>query len=261
MNLLDRHIFKSVLFTCAAAVGLFAFVLLLGNVIKDLLGYVLAGQLPFATFARLVFLLVPFVVAFALPMGMLTGVLLTVGRISADSEITAMRAAGLSSLSDCSTDRILGILGAVAGLYANFESMPWARVEYDKELTDAVRANPINILVPKTFIRQFTGYVIYAGDRKGDTVTDLWIWQLDKQSRVVRLFRGESGLVDFDVPSNQLSITLINCVAEDINEKNPENFTESPAIAHFDRSDPFLIPMDQIFARGPVRTETAVDDV
>ncbi|MCX6939396.1 MAG: hypothetical protein NTX09_01440, partial [Verrucomicrobia bacterium] len=74
MNLLDRHIFKSVLFTCAAAIGLFAFVMILGNAVKDLLGYVLTDQLSLGTFARLVGLLVPFVVSFALPMGMLTGV-------------------------------------------------------------------------------------------------------------------------------------------------------------------------------------------
>ena len=36
MNLLDRHIFRSVLFTCAAAVGLFAFVVALPNVLRDL---------------------------------------------------------------------------------------------------------------------------------------------------------------------------------------------------------------------------------
>ena len=98
MNLLDRHIFRSVLLTCAAAVGLFAFVVAVPNVVRDLLGPFLAGQFGAATFARLVALLFPFAISFALPMGILTGVLLTLGRLSADSEITAMRAAGISLL-------------------------------------------------------------------------------------------------------------------------------------------------------------------
>ena len=119
MNLLDRHIFKSVLFTCAASVGLFAFVMILGNAVKDLLGYVLADQLAFGTFARLVGLLVPFVVSFALPMGMLTGVLLTLGRLSADSEITAMRASGLSLFRIARPVLIIGTLAAVFPIYTS----------------------------------------------------------------------------------------------------------------------------------------------
>ena len=45
MNLLHRHIFWSVMATCLAAVGLFAAVLILGNVLKDMMGYMLAGQI------------------------------------------------------------------------------------------------------------------------------------------------------------------------------------------------------------------------
>lgn len=45
VNLLDRYIFRSVLLTCLGAVALFAFVLMLGNAIRDLLGYLLRGQL------------------------------------------------------------------------------------------------------------------------------------------------------------------------------------------------------------------------
>ena len=72
MNLLDRHIFTSVLFTCAAAVGLFAFVVLLPNIVRELLGPLLAVQFGFDTFARLVGLLLPFAVSYALPMGVLS---------------------------------------------------------------------------------------------------------------------------------------------------------------------------------------------
>ena len=52
MNLLDRHIFKNVLLACAGTVALFTFVLVLGNVIRDLLSHVLAGQFPLSTLLR-----------------------------------------------------------------------------------------------------------------------------------------------------------------------------------------------------------------
>ncbi len=84
MNLIHRHIFKSVFLTCGAAVGMFAFVLMIGNALKDLLGHVLAGQLAADTLVRLIGLMIPVVVSYALPMGMLTGILLVLGRMSSD---------------------------------------------------------------------------------------------------------------------------------------------------------------------------------
>ena len=167
MNLLDRHIFKSVLFTCAAAVGLFAFVVALPNIVRELIGPLLAGQFDFATFARLVGLLFPFAISFALPMGILTGVLLTLGRLSADSEITAMRASGLSVARIARPVLVLGAVCAAAAAYVNFESMPWARVQYHREFAAAVRANPLRIIVPKTFIRDFAGCVLYVREKEG----------------------------------------------------------------------------------------------
>src|SRR3954465_9810131 len=76
MNLIHRHIFANVVLTCGAAVGLFAFVLMLVNALKDLLPYVLSGQIELDMFVRLLGLMVPFVVMYALPLGMLSGILL-----------------------------------------------------------------------------------------------------------------------------------------------------------------------------------------
>ncbi|HXN34668.1 MAG TPA: LptF/LptG family permease, partial [Opitutaceae bacterium] len=162
MNLLDRHLFRSILGTCFAAVCLFAFVLMAGNIIRDLLGPLLSGQLSLLAFARLVLLLIPFVISYALPLGMLTAVLLTLGRLSSDSEITAMRAAGMSIPRIAAPVLVLAGLGVVLGLRVNFESMPRAKIQYEREFAAAVRANPLSFIVPKTFIREFPGVVVYV---------------------------------------------------------------------------------------------------
>ena len=214
MNLLDRHIFKNVLFACVGAVALFVFVLTLGNVIRDLLGHVLAGQLPLLPFLRLAWLWVPAMAIYALPIGILTGVLLTLGRLSADNEVTAMRAAGISLTRIARPVLVLGVLGAAGALYVNFESMPRARVQYETELADAVRSNPISFIRPKTFIREFKGKVIYVGEKEGDVVRDIWLWELDSKGRVRRLVRAESGRIVYDAATNSLVPTLFNAKTE-----------------------------------------------
>ena len=250
MNLIDRYIFKSVFFTCAAAVGLFTFIVIVPNVAKDLLPYVLSGQLPAGVFARLVLLLLPYAITYALPMGMLTGVLLTLGRLSADSEITAMRAAGISTLRITRSVLFLAALGSIVALYFNFESMPKTRVEYHRAFATAVRSNPLSIIVPKTFIRDFPGYVVYVGEKDGEELRDFWLWELDKDRRVTRLVRAQSGNFDYDEAGNALVLTLSQAQVESRNDKNPEVFTEAQLVGSFEKSEPIRLSLERFFGRA-----------
>jgi len=226
MPLLHRHIFKSVLFTSAAAVGLFAFVLMIGNMVKDLMGYVVAGQLKPEMFAELVLLLLPFVISYALPFGMLTGVLLVLGRMSADHEVTAMRAAGLSLRWIARPIMALAVLGVLLATVVNFQFMPWARVAYHVELGNAVRFNPLSFIIPRTFIRDFPGKVLYVGEKSGDGVKDFWLWELDGQGRVRNFARAASGSFDFDEKTSELILNLNHVEVETRDSKDPEAFGE-----------------------------------
>ncbi len=253
MNLLDRHIFKSVLVTCVGAVALFSFVLMLGNTIRDLLGFLLSGQLPLRVFARLVWLLIPAVAIYALPLGMLTGVLLTLGRLSADSEITAMRATGLSLARIACPVWILGVLGAALALYVNFESMPRARVAYHQELGDAIRANPLSTIIPKTFIRDFPGYVVFVGEKQGAVMHDFWLWKLDADRRVTQFVRAESGRFDYDQTANDLILTLTHAQVETRDARQPETFTEAQLVGAFEKSEPIRLSLNRLFGRSVVQ--------
>lgn len=250
MNLLDRHIFTSVLLTCAAAVGLFAFVVALPNVVKDLLTPLLAGQFGIGTFIRLVGLIIPFAVTYALPMGILTGVLLTLGRLSADSEITAMRASGISVLQTARPVLVLGVLCALAALYVNLESAPWARTQFYRELAAAVRANPLRVIEPKTFIRSFSGTVLYVGEKDGAILRDIWLWELDDQGRVRRLVRAEAGRLDYEEATNSLIPTFVNAKTEERDAENPEDFSKSPNAPSARTTAGVRIALDKYFGRS-----------
>ena len=255
MNLLDRYIFKSVLFTCLAAVGLFAFIVLVPNIARDLLSYVLAGQLSAAVFGKLMLLLVPLAITYALPMGLLTGVLLTLGRLTADHEITAMRAAGISVPRLTRSVLVLGLLGAAVGLYFNFESMPRARVEYHRELAEAVRTNSLSFIEEKTFLRNFPGYMVYVNEKAGSELKDFWLWELDDQKRVKRLVRAQSGHLEYDDSDNSLILTLTHAQVETRDEKNPENFADASPVVSFERSEPVRLSLNRFIKPGGVRVK------
>lgn len=223
MNLIHRHIFANVVLTCGAAVGLFAFVLMLANALKDLLGYMLQGQIEVDTFVRLIGLLVPFVVSYALPMGMLSGILLVLGRMSSDREITALRSSGMSVAWLSAPILFTAILGVILCILINFQFMPAARVAYHQELADAVRRNPLSFIVPKTFIRDFPDRVIYVGEKQGDMLKDIWIWELDKQKRVVNSGRAALGWIRFDEAKSKLVLSLDYLRAEVHDRKDPED--------------------------------------
>jgi lipopolysaccharide export system permease protein len=252
VNLLDRHLFRSILGTCIAAVCLFAFVLMSVNIIRELIGPLLSGQLSFAAFARLVLLLVPVVISYALPLGMLTAVLLTLGRLSSDSEITAMRAAGLSLPRIAAPILVLAALGVALGLRVNFESMPRAKIEYEREFSAAVRANPLSFIVPKTFIREFPGVVVYVGSKDGPNLRDIWFWQLDAERRVVRFVHAESGRVDYDEATNEFVIPVSNAHVEDYDRKAPEDFTLPLKVNTFEEVAPIRLSLAQYFGAGTV---------
>jgi lipopolysaccharide export system permease protein len=257
VTLLDRHLFKSVLFTCAAAVGLFAFVMMLAAIKGDLLVPLLTGRLGYGVAAQLLLMLPLTVAPFALPMGLLTGVLLTLGRLSADSEIIAMRAAGLGLARIARPILVLGVLGGVACLFTNFYAFPKAKAKYERDLTAALRRDPLSFIVPRTFIRDFKGCVIYVGDVSGTVLRDIWTWELDAQQRTKRFSRADSGRIEFDEAQNTLLLTMSVAKVEDRAAAAPERFVDQAPMVATSGTLPVVLPLDRFFGReaGKVKPE------
>lgn len=255
MNLIHRHIFANVVLTCGAAVGLFAFVLMLANAMKDLLGYMLQGQIEVDTFVRLIGLLVPFVVSYALPMGMLTGILLVLGRMSSDREITALRSSGMSVAWLSAPILCFALMGVTLAAFVNFQFMPTARLAYQRELAGAVQHNPLSFIVPKTFIRDFPGVIIYVGEKQADLLKDIWIWELDKQKRVINSGRAATGWVRYDESKSKLVLSLDYLQAEVHDRKDPEDPAKIRSGGSTDHAT-FDLLLDKLTGQQTVKVKT-----
>ncbi len=95
MNTLQRYVLKEIIGPTGLGLLVFTFVFLVGQMFK-LADRLLNSAIPTALAGELILLILPSVLAVTIPMAVLVGVLLGVGRLAADREILAMRASGIS---------------------------------------------------------------------------------------------------------------------------------------------------------------------
>lgn len=215
------------------ATVLFVFVLLTGNVMRSVADLAIAGKLDGLLFLKLVGLLLPYVASYALPLAMLTGTLIALGRLSSQREITAMKSAGMSLYQIAAPVFLLAFIGMIGGVLVNLHFAPESRLTFKRMLSGAVSENPIEFIEEKRFIHEFPGYVLYMGDRDGREMKDFWIWELDDQKRVTLFLRAETGSLDYDKEGEALLLTLRNGTAEQRDAEDPEALAVASARSLF----------------------------
>ena len=95
LRILDRYTLREIGPTFSLGLGVFTFVFLLNEILRYAQILVTQGASFRDVFAILANLL-PSVLCLTIPMGVLLGILIALGRLAADSEITALRASGVS---------------------------------------------------------------------------------------------------------------------------------------------------------------------
>src|SRR6184192_1852302 len=96
MKILSRYIFKEMIAPTVLGFSFYTFIILMRNLF-DFAGMIIKRSLPAATVGKLLLLSLPHIVVLTVPMSLLFGILIAIGRLSADSEIIAMRALGIST--------------------------------------------------------------------------------------------------------------------------------------------------------------------
>ncbi len=209
MKTLHNYLTRQALASLFMTVAVFTFVLLLGNVLKEILGLLVNRQATLLMVVQAIGLLIPYVLVFALPMGMLTATLLTFGRFSADNELTAVRASGISLLSLISPLIMLSVLLSAVCAMVNLELAPRSRLAY-KQLLYKSAFDRIDLLLPeRTFIKQFSPYTIFFGRVRGNEVRNIYVYETEKWgSNVISFTQARSGILTVDRTNKTIRLLL-----------------------------------------------------
>jgi lipopolysaccharide export system permease protein len=208
MRTLHLYLTRQVLATLVMTVLTFAFVLLLGNALKEILALVVTGQATPGLVVQSILLLIPFVLAFALPMGMLTATLLVFGRFSADQELTAVRASGVSLVALATPVLLLSVALSGVAAFINLDLAPRCRVAYKQLLLHTGVQRAASFIVEDRFMEDFPGYVIYVKRKRGTSLEDVLIYRLSKDNRMVERLQAARAQIISDPASNRVVLRL-----------------------------------------------------
>jgi lipopolysaccharide export system permease protein len=229
---LHRYILGSVMVASLVGVALFVFLLITGNAMRDILEMLTKGQITPQIFFQLLGFLVPYAVSYATPIGTLVGILLVMGRLSANHEITAMKASGISLWRISAPILLFALCVAGFNAWINAYHAPAARNSYKGLIRNVVHDDPMRFIVPQTFIDAFDGRVFFAREKEGSEVRDLWIWELDDEKRPIRVVHADRGSVRFEEETDSLIVTVDGALAELRDEDEPNNLRKpQPTVA------------------------------
>ena len=179
MKTLNIYVLKSFLITFGMAIGVLTFVMMGARLVK-IFEYISQG-IPVVNFLLFMVYIMPIVLTFTVPWAVLVAVMLVFGRLSADTEITAMRACGVSILQVVSPILIVTFLMTLLCLYLQVEVGPPLLGKSRSLMAATVVDQPLAIFEPGKPV-DFENNIIYIDDKIGeDEVKDIQIFTMDEK--------------------------------------------------------------------------------
>jgi LPS export ABC transporter permease LptF/LPS export ABC transporter permease LptG len=227
MRLIDRYICRQVFSHALLGLGIFSFVFFVPQLVR-LMDLVVRHSASWGTLGILFLCTLPGIFSFTLPIGVLVGVLIALGRMSADSELIAMSALGLGRR------RLLLPIGALAvgATLITFCMTLWLgplSVRTYRTLEDQLRAGQASFQVaPRVFDERFPRMVLYVNDIDSSATNWKGVFLAGTDSKdVSRLTLAEQAIVIADRREGKLELHLRNGSTHEFSLNEPGNYSLS----------------------------------
>ena len=226
---LHSYLTRQVLLTLAMTVLTLTLLLLLGNLMKEIVELLVTGKASWKVVLKAIGLLVPYVLVYAFPFGMLTAALLVFGRFSADMELTAARSGGISLIVLIGPVLLVSVALSLLCAMITMEIAPRCRVAY-KHLLAEVAMDSNTALITAGRWHQLGGFALYIREMKGDQLEGVMVYQLDAEGNKILDVDAVRGVIERDTELQEIRLTVYNgrVVRREHGRLRPGRFSELP---------------------------------
>ena len=257
MRLLGRYIFREILSSAVLGTLLATFILYLRQV--DPIIELLVKSTP--ANARLVFqlfvLAIPGVLPFTIPFGVLVGILIGLGRLAADGEVTAMRAAGVSSRKVIAPVLLFAALGTGVAALATLRLTPYS-FQRSTDIRNQLEATQLSAdITPRVFVENFPNTILYVGDVRPGVWRNIFVADVappEKRTNGMRdkaqgplITVAEEAIAVPDLKDNRMQLTLRNYSTHEMSKDQMARDTVAPAGQQaLDAAPPSVAPLRSV---------------
>ncbi len=210
MLILQKYLFREGLVASLASLLVFI-VIILALFFAEVMGDAAQGRLPASSILLLLVLRLPEALQMVGPLALMTGVLLTVGRMGEQSELVVMRSGGLELGRALLPVMMLALLWSASLLAVAGWLAPWASDRTGQMLEDAARHALLSGLQPGRFNKLDQGRLtVYVGrvDRSDGSLGDILV-QFDDE-RYPELLTANRGRLWIDPDDGTRYLSLLD---------------------------------------------------
>ena len=192
-KIIGRYISSQILYALFLALGVYTFVLFMGNLLRMIDFFV--KVLNTTLIVKFIISALPFALSFSIPLALLTAILFVAGRMSADNEVMALQASGISFLIIFIWPLLLSIAVSCIALIVNDYVNPAMHYRMRQAKNNVSSVDPIHLLSPGTFVSCFKPYRFYVERRQGHTLYNIIIHERIGTRDTVRLITAKRGMI------------------------------------------------------------------
>ncbi len=251
IRILTRYILGEVVSHALIGAAVFTFILFTRD-LGRILELVVRNSAPLPSIAEIFFYTIPVALTYTIPMGVLVGILIGLSRLSADSEVTAMRASGLSVWSFLRVCSIFVVFAWLLALANSVYVAPRSLASLDN-LQSRLQSSQASFEVqPRVFYEGFPKIILYVQDVKAMAGGALWkgVFLADLSDPAApRVTLAREGLL-VSQGADRLDLHLTDGSTHESDPKNPDLYQ----ISTFQVTD---IPIQVPAAQGRQQSEPA----
>ena len=141
LRILDKYIFREVVLAFLFGICAFSAVFIGSGTLFKIAKYITDYGASFTSVVKIFVYGMPAIIMWTFPMSMLLATLLTFGRLSSSSEITAMKSCGIGFSRIAAPAIFIGFVVSVIAILFNEHVVPWANTSYNNVLYYEIQGN------------------------------------------------------------------------------------------------------------------------